>query len=227
MPDEHESFEIFLEEKIRSHGLSFRKLSEMTGITTKHIENLAHGKFDDLPPAPYLRGYLEKLGTVLDFDGDAWWETLRREGMLAGSGEEDRLPENRFAQKPFKKGIWVAIVLAVFLSYLGFRSSAILGKPALTLLSPEERTSRTETGIIIVRGTLTNGSRVRINNEEVRINPQGYFQKEIALQPGLNTIEVVATKLLGRETKIIRQIFYEPGVLPAARPPDDAPQSNL
>ena len=69
MNPEEVSFEQFFAERIKAKGFSLKKLADVTGIAPVHIENLLRGDFGHIPSAPYFRGYLIRLGKVLDFDG--------------------------------------------------------------------------------------------------------------------------------------------------------------
>ena len=59
-------------------------------------------------------------------------------------------------------------------------------------------------------GTIENARELFMNGELVSIESGGAWEKGVALEPGLNTIEIRAKKFLGRETTITRQIFYTP-----------------
>ena len=52
--------------------------------------------------------------------------------------------------------------------------------------------------------------KLTINEEEVFISQDGNFSKEYSLQPGLNTVEFKASRLLGKEVTIIKEIMYQP-----------------
>jgi cytoskeletal protein RodZ len=90
MNPEEVAFEQFFSERIKARGLTLKKLADMTGIAPVHIESLLRGDFGNVPSAPYFRGYLMRLGKVLDFDGEAWWNRLKTGAK--NSGQEDSLP---------------------------------------------------------------------------------------------------------------------------------------
>src|SRR5882724_10406402 len=97
--ENQKDFALFLSEKMRGKNMTAKKLAELSGILENHIEQLMAGRYEALPPAPYLHGYLARLGEALDFNGEEWWTRLKEEGLLAGSGPKDQLPTNRFAKK--------------------------------------------------------------------------------------------------------------------------------
>lgn len=203
-------FSSFLNSKLKEQNINLKKLSEASGITLKHLENLIAGNFSDLPASPYLHGYLTKLGEVLDFDGEKWWHILKSDPELFSSGSFDKLPQNRFAKKTQTKKIWIGLAILIVLFYFGLRLPKIIGQPELTILFPSEEATNFNTEEIILSGSLKNGDKILVNKDEVPIDENGFWQKNITLEPGLNTIEITGKKFLGREIKILRQIIYEP-----------------
>lgn len=216
---EQQDFSSFLKDRIRDRGLSLKRLSEASGVPINSLESLIYGNEEKFPPAPYLRGYLIKLGDVLDFDPEPWWKEFKEKQTLKASGPQDRLPYNRFAIKTTHKYLWLTITALIVLGYLGFRFYPIFGKPQLTVIYPKEPLISVKDDTITLTG-VANGDKVTVNREEIAVGDDGMWQKRVQLQPGLNTIEITAKKFLGKETKIIRQVIYE-------TPPPTAATSTL
>jgi len=207
---DYQNFETLLNEKLRERGLTLKRLSELSNISVHHLENLSHGKFEELPPAPYVRGYLIKIGSILDFDPEIWWERLRTGNLVKSSGKHDELPRNRFAQRSRPRLIWAGAAILVVLIYFGIRFSKIFGEPILTITYPDQYMTQTENSEIEIRGELKNGDGVFVNGEVVPIAEDGSWTHTFALPQRVNFIEIVAKKFLGRESKITLQVLYEP-----------------
>ncbi|MGB9608850.1 MAG: helix-turn-helix domain-containing protein [Minisyncoccia bacterium] len=206
--EENKNFKIFIEEKLKEKGIDLKRLSEISGISLSYLNNLINENLVDLPAAPYVRGYLTKLGKILNFNSESWWEYFKNKKDLKTSGAEDELPKNRFAKEAIFKYFLIAFIGVIILIYLILRFNVIFGKPVIELnLSPQVLT--TNENKFILSGRVQNGDKVFINSEEAVLNENKEFSKEIMLQPGLNNIEIKVQKLLGQETKILRQIFYE------------------
>lgn len=204
-------FKTFFSAKLKEKGLTLKKLSEVSGIALKHLENLNSGNFEALPATPYVRGYLQRISEILEFNPAPWWQSLKREEDIARSGNEDALPKNRFVKKSPAKKIWIVILILIPLLYFGIRFSKIFGRPEITVAyPPSEAIVSVPTGEITLQGNLKGGDKVMLNGEAIPLNEDGSWQKGLLLTPGLNTIEITAKKFLGRETKIIRQVIYEP-----------------
>ncbi|MFH0890739.1 MAG: helix-turn-helix transcriptional regulator [Candidatus Liptonbacteria bacterium] len=217
-------FPSFLRDKMKEHNMSLRRLSETTGISLEYLELLLKGNLENLPPVPYLRGYLSRIAETLEFEPEIWWEYFRQ-AELKSSGPRDALPRNRFAPQPVSKHIWWMVVVVVALAYFGFRFTAIFGKPVLLVENPLSDMIQTEESPIVLRGQMKYGDQVFINSESVPLENNSW-RKEVPLQPGLNTFEIKATKFLGRETKTIRQIFYEPPLITTSTLSLESPTST-
>ncbi len=218
--NEEKDFSEFLRERIKHHNVSLRRLSEMTGISIPHLESLLRGELEELPSAPYLRGYLQRLGEALDFDAEVWWLRFKQSGEVRSSGAEDELPRNRFALRPGRTYGWVIAAGVVILLYFGLRFAKIFGQPILIISNPAEAVVRVEESSLLISGRTKGGDQIFVNSEQVPLGAEGSFEKSVLLVPGLNTVEVEARKFLGGETKIMRQVIYEPATSsPSSAPP--------
>lgn len=204
---ENDSLSVFLGEKLRDKNITLERLSELSGIAIKHLENILKGDAEKLPSAPYLHGYLLKLGEILGFDGNAYWEEWRKHS-IPSSGAKDRLPENRFSKKPVSKYVWMGAVAFLLLIYLAFQLPRIIGSPSLHISAPKSDLTNSTSSQILVTGTLLDAKELYINGETIPLEKDGAWQKTVSLQNGLNTIEITAKKFLGGENKVVKQVFY-------------------
>jgi len=207
---ENTDFATFLNEKVKANGWNAKKLSEATGISLGHIEDLLTGDASKLPSAPYLRGYLIKLGQALDFEPDIWWERFKSSDSIRRAGAGDRLPTNRFALRSLGKYFWLGLLALIVIGYFGFRFSAIFGKPIISMNNPADETVTVKDGTILVSGSVKSGDQLFVNGEAVTLGSDGHFEKTVLLQAGPNPIQLTAKKFLGGETSVIRQVIYEP-----------------
>lgn len=206
---ENESFNIFLGEKLRDKNISIEKLSELSGVSIKYLENMLKGDPEHLPSAPYLRGYFMKIGEVLNFDGEEAWKLWNDRSEVNRSGSLDRLPINRFARKSMTKYIWLSILPVLVLIYLAVQLPRIFGTPLLYIEYPKTNPTSSFTDRVVVSGTLQNGKELYVNGERVPLEDSGAWQKGVLLQAGQNNIEITAKKFLGRSVVVEKQIFYE------------------
>ena len=216
MPPEDHNFQEFFAAKIKDRGISVRKLAEATGIAPGHLENMVHGRFDDLPSAPYVHGYLVRLGKALDFDGEAWWDKIKKDGFVKNSGSADMLPSNRFLKQSPAKFIWGGIGAAIVIIYLAFQIPIIFGKPTVKIIFPSVNPYTTASSTLTIEGTAAGADSLSLNGDSIAIAQDGSWQKTVLLQNGVNTFDITAKKLLGGGIDITEQIFYQGPALPGA-----------
>lgn len=192
---------------MEAKGLDVGKLADLTDVPQRFITSLIGGDFKHLPSEPYIRGYLFKIAGVLDADPHFLWRTFRQSADIRSSGPADALPTNRFSlKKVSSKKLWIFLTVLALLVFLGFRLNSILGKPSLEVTLPETTTNQ----IISVSGRVASGDTLTLNNEVIYSNEEGHFVKEVQLEPGLNTLEFKVKRRLGRETRVMKQVFYQP-----------------
>ncbi len=220
--DDSENFDFaqFLRGRIKERGLNLKKLSEVSGIATKHLEAIASGSFHNVPSVPYFRGYILRLGQILDFDGESWWAKLKEEtGSIKSSETEDAPSGNRFVCVKNKKIVVLAIAaILLIVLFLGFGLARISGKPVIKITSPIESPATVSASEVDIAGTLKNASELYINGELINPDTGGFWSKTVLLGAGTNSFEIRAKKFLGGETKIIEQIIYEPATTATSTP---------
>ncbi len=198
-----------LEELLKERGISPEKLSYVTNIPIRFVTALLDGDFKKLPAKPYVRGYLIKIAAALGVAEEIIMESYRESAEIKSSGSKDKLPINRFAIQKINKNFIIGAAVALgLLIFLGFRINDIMGTPTLQV-NLSENPSTTTNQTLNITGRISAKDKLTLNQEIVYTNQDGTFQKEITLSPGLNTFEFGATRFLGRETKIIRQVVYE------------------
>lgn len=230
MPPNETPFEQFFAAKIKERGISLKKLSDVTGIAPMHIESLLRGDYENVPSAPYLHGYLVRLGHELDFDGEEWWMRLKKENVVRNSGERDTLPHNRFIREAPPKYLWAIGVAAIIIIYLALQAPRIFGKPTLAMVFPGTNPYTTSANTITLTGTVSGADSLSLvgangEAEQITVSPDGSWSKGILLGAGLNPIEISAKKFLGGETTITENIFYQASSTPNS-PSSTAPATG-
>ena len=207
----HKNLKSLLEEALNLRNVSLEKLSEMTGVPERYIWAIQSMEIEKLPPLPYVRGYLKKISSVLNLNHDEIWDLYKKELTRNTSGKFDLLPSNRFAIEHLSKTTMVSAGVGILLViYLLTALPRLLGTPNLEVTNPAEAVSATSENPFLLSGSLDKKDKLTINGEEMAIGADDTFSKSYALQPGLNTIEFKASRLLGKEKVVLRQIMYEP-----------------
>lgn len=213
MEEEIRSLSKIILEAMRYYDLNLDKLARMSGISERHLEALLEERFKQLPSVPYIHGYLNKIAGLLNLNGEDLWRVYLKDNQnLRRSGEHDQLPPNRFSYRSWlsRPVIFIAGGLVIVGFYIFFQTSFFFNKPDLvfdglvndSLIVAEEK--------FIFRGRIEAPAALAVNDEQINLEPDGSFEKTVYLNPGVNIFTFKAKKILGKELKIIKQIFYEP-----------------
>lgn len=203
-----------LKEQMQAKGWNAERLAIQTGIPERHIVSLIEDRREHLPAQPYVRGYIMKLASLLELDGMELWNLYKNDVGVKSSGPLDRLPENRFALKKInKRHAMILIAATLVVIYAGANVDRFIGKPKLEITSPASDTVITSANSIELLGRIDIDDNLTIDGEPVRPDSDGKFSFEYALKPGVNRVEFVVKKLLGKETTAMRQIIYQPELL--------------
>jgi hypothetical protein len=210
MESESKKLSEIILEAIRAKNLTIEKLAQMTGISDRFLGLMVEEKFDELPPAPYLRGYLLKISDVLNIDGQQLWrEYLKYRESMKRSGSKDILPSNRFENPKLNKKIIFAVIVLLPLTYFAVQIPKLIGRPQLYLANFEDNMTVAESAFTI-RGRIKPTDTLTINQEEVYLGENGEFAKTVNLSPGFNTFVFKVKRFLGKENIVTKQIYYEP-----------------
>jgi hypothetical protein len=212
MDQEKKSLKDLLAERADAKGLNLEKLFQATEVPKHYLEAIFKGDWKKLPASPYARGYFKKLAPLLNLEPAEIWDLYENEtDLVRASGAGDRLPENRFAIKRKSYAwAWPALAAVLIIGYLSLNLDRLLGRPELSVDSPLSASLVTAIPAFTISGKAGSQDKLFINNEEVFVEKSGEFQKNYSLQPGLNTFEIMAKRFLGRETKVVKQIIYQP-----------------
>lgn len=208
---EIKDFAATIKEAMKAHGLNDDRLAEETTISKKHIQALFDHDTENLPAAPYVYGYIQKIAQVLELNGDQLWSEYTVAQNIKRSGIQDRLPSNRFAQRAINKKWIVFIIIALMaLAFVIPKIADFFGRPSLEIIAPTIDKTTTNNQLFAISGRIVNKQdKVTINDEEIVVREDGLFEKEVPLSEGINTFYIKASRFLGQQTTIERTIIYQ------------------
>jgi len=205
------SISTLLTDAMRIKNMSVEKLSATTGVSDRFIELLIEEHFNKLPAAPYVRGYLLKIGEALSIDGNELWEIIKihHAQTVAQSGEKDKPLKNHFVAEKINIKIIISVIVGVlFVGFFLIRLPGLLGKPKFELNDFEDGV-RVSTSTFIIHGVINPSDELFINDEQIVTDENGKFEKNIELVPEFNTFRFTVKGLLGKELQQTKQVFYE------------------
>lgn len=198
-----------LVEAMKAKGLTVAKLSEATGVSERVIELLLADRFEDLPPAPYVHGYLLKIAEVLGAEGDVLWDAYGKfHAEIRRAGQKDMLPENRFALPRIPRKLVLGVGLAILV--IGFVLSRFLfGETTFIFEVNIADNLIVATSTYLLEGRIRAGDQLTVNGVPITLNTDGTFSRAWTLEPGFSTFRFSVTRPLEGTQEFEKQIFYE------------------
>ncbi len=211
---------------MQSRNISLEKLSEVTKIQLYHLEALATGHFEKLPPSVYREGIFKRLSKFLSVNENEFMEAYNNEiassivtpsdpsyvnFLFKNENAPIKKKNSYFILTPSKLVLFGGGILLIFLSvYIWYQFNFLVGPPNLVIDQKEDIV--TKEGTILINGKTDNGVDLTINGEKMYVASNGSFKKDVQLADGVNVIEVKVVNNFGKITKIIRQVFKEAAV---------------
>lgn len=209
--------------------MSLADISKATRIQVKYLEALESGDHRGLPAEVYVRGFLRSYARYLGLEDDVFIKLYDKEKHIrAHLGKEEAQP----TQKAFSFGnAWVitprlliiismVVVLTGTFWYLFRELHTFVAEPHLVITTPVSGQTISE-GSVNVIGRTDTGTRVFLNDEPLFVDSEGNFQETLTLQPGMNTLRVLATNRFEKTKEVV--LTVESSITPATVPPETIP----
>tara|TARA_Y100000310_G_scaffold344885_2_gene460250 strand:- start:2114 stop:2818 length:705 start_codon:yes stop_codon:yes gene_type:complete len=197
-------------EAMRKNNVNLEQLENLSGVSERHLSLLLEEKYEKLPAAPYVRGYIMKVAEALELDGKRLWKGyLKDNEVLRKSGKNDTLPGNRFLSKNSLIRVLILIVIVIVIVLIAAIRLFRLDNPNVEFKNLEDEITTVGERIFVIKGSVDPKFKLTLAEEEVMIGEEGDFEKEVILEPGFNTFMFSAKKVLGKEHKFPKQIYFE------------------
>ncbi len=194
--------------------LTLTELSEKTKIQKSYIKAFESNTFHLLPDTIYARNYLKTLVRGLGGDADYYLDQFEQERGTCDVINKHQTFRQRARAKTFfvasrfvQIGVFVLFV-GVLASYIGFEIKTIISPPALAIVSPADGYQTTD-ATIIVKGKTDKGARIQINGSDVLLSQDGSFEKEVALERGLNVLQIEGAKRYSHLATEYRRVIFD------------------
>jgi cytoskeleton protein RodZ len=204
-----------LQEARNRHRLSIDELSKRSRIRSEYIRSLESNKFELLPAAVFVKGYIRTYGQMFGFDADALLALLRRDYKESAKG---KLVPREFIKPVLKRRqlltpvtaviVLIGVILFSLLTYVGFQWYQLNQPPALTVAEPIDHA--TVAAQVVVSGQSTSEAVVAVNGQPVAVASDGSFKTEVFLpREGLTSITVTASDRRGKTNTLDRLVLVK------------------
>lgn len=197
------------------HRVGLADFAKLTRIKTEYITALESNHFEELPAAPFVRGYIKTYGQAFGFDYQPLLAMLRRDYKESAKGQ---LVPREFIKPLLKRrAVWtpttmtVMGLIVVFLtltSYVGWQWYNLQKPPVLNVTKPD--TNAVVSAQVEVEGVAAKEAVVSVNAQPVELDTNGRFATQVYLpRDGINTISIEAKDRRGKSTVVQRTVRVE------------------
>lgn len=192
------------------------EIEKVTKIRIELLEALEADKYERLPPATFVQGFIKSYGRFLGLDTQKLLAIFRREFSEHKNPPRvlqsfsNPIKASRFYLTPSRLiSLVVVSMVLIFFGYLWFEYRYLILSPSLDVkYPPDQITVQEET--VNVKGLIDPEATLSINNQEVAIEKNGEFGAEIKLTEGTNKLSIEAKSKIGKVTKVERTVFLQP-----------------
>lgn len=203
-----------LKEARLSKNLTLEDVEKVTKIRAKFLDAIEQDAYDLLPSPIYAKGFVKNYGDYLGLENSLVMAFFRRQtidvkrsSILPHKSED--IESNGLRITP---GRFIALVIGafilVFLVYFGFQYRKLYMPPDLTITTPVQESIVKEKKLDIF-GSTNPDATVMVNGLSVTVRSDGQFFTQINLDPGVNTITVLATSRFGKTTTVVRKVGFQ------------------
>lgn len=206
--------QILAEERQRQR-VTLQQLAEQTQIKLVYLKALESSQFDQLPPAPFVKGFIKSYARVFNLDAKSLLALLRRDYHEDQQGS--LIPQEMRHSSSKKRQFWRPVTLVVLLaavvfltlfSYVGWQWYNLNRPPRLIIHAPKE--SEFVSSQIEVRGLTDPEAIVTVNAQPVSLQPDGSFFTEFYLpKEGISTITIEAIDQRGKVNMQQRTVYVK------------------
>lgn len=204
-----------LKEEREFHRVAVTDFAKLTRIKSEYVASLEDNRFEELPAAPFVRGYIKTYGHTFGFDYQPLLAMLRRDYKESAKGQ---LVPREFIKPLLKRRVmWtpttvtvmgLVVIFLTLTSYVGWQWYNLQKPPALKVTKPD--TNAAVAAQVEVEGTTTKEAVVSVNAQPVELDANGNFTTQIYLpRDGINTITIEAKDRRGKSTIVQRTVRVE------------------
>lgn len=190
-------------------GWTIEELEKRTKIQERFLTALEESRLQDLPAAPFVKGYIRTVAEELGLPPDTMVAVFRRdfnedrEGHIMSRAVSDTASSWRWTPT-MTIAFGIAVVVVSFLGYLGVQITSFIKPPVLTLTTPKEHEVVFQS--ILIEGKTDPQASLSINGQDIKVRKDGVFNQDLRLDEGTQTIEVVATGQNQKTTTVERTV---------------------
>ncbi len=204
-----------LKEARLAKKITYEQVEVATKIRAKFLQAIEDDDYRSLPSVAYAKGFVKNYGEFLGIPSETTLAFFRRQtkdvarSAILPKGEIESLNRSWFQLTPGKFLLFLIVgLVTLFFSYLGLQYRQIQSPPRITLETPADN-AVTGTRKIELLGTTDPDATVTVNGVSVLVRSDGKFFDQVSLEPGKNTITIVASSRFGKTSTVTRLVLFQ------------------
>lgn len=192
-------------------GITLEEVEKQTRIRLKFLEAIERDAYQLLPSPVYAKGFVKNYSEFLGLDSTVIMAFFRRQSddikrsvILPKKSEEIDAKGLRLTPGRFVTLLLIGLSV-LFLSYFFIQYQKLQRPPELTITSPQNESIVGEKKLDVL-GQTNGDTTVTVNGMSVLVRSDGKFFTQVTLDPGVNTITVVATSRFGKTKTEVRKV---------------------
>lgn len=187
-------------------GKELKDAERDLGIGFQYLEALEMDQFDRLPGSLYAKQFILKYCEWLGIDSVAelLFERIKHlfpePKLVKRVSLKELMVFSRIVRYGVVSSLAITLLLIAFAQLYTF-----IAPPQLDITSHVEFTNHR---LISIAGSVAHARTVVVNHEEIPVDDRGYFNAEVPLIEGINTMTVVATGGRGQTTERQTMVYY-------------------
>lgn len=205
-----------LKEAREAKRLTFEQVETATKIRAKFLAGIEADDYGSLPSLSYAKGFVKNYAEYLGIPTGTILAFFRRQTLeisksaILPKGVAESLNRTWFQLTPGKFLILLFVgFVMLFLIYLGIQYRQLQHPPELVIDAPPENALVAAKKVELLGATDPDAT-VTVNGISVLVRGDGKFFDQISLEPGTNTVTIIATSRYGKKTTAARTIVHEP-----------------
>ncbi|OGY17055.1 MAG: hypothetical protein A2784_04730 [Candidatus Chisholmbacteria bacterium RIFCSPHIGHO2_01_FULL_48_12] len=194
-------------------GISVATVAAQTKIQIKYLRALEENKFDKLPAAAFVKGFVRAYARVIGKDPEGLLAIFRRDydqnerGEIVPRGLVMGMPK-KWRWTPTVTMVGVAVmVMTIFGAYLVFQLRTLSRPPILEVTAPTENAKVSRN--VAVTGKSDRDATVTVNSKPLVVSDRGEWSETVLLSAGEHTLTIKATARNGKTRVVQRTVVVE------------------
>jgi len=199
-----------LKEARVAKGITLADVEKQTKIRLKFLEAIEQDAYHLLPSPVYAKGFVKNYSDYLGLDSNTIMAFFRRQSVdvkrtviLPKKAQEIETKGLRLTPGRFITMLLIGLSV-LFLSYFFIQYQNLQRPPELTIIKPIHESIVGEKKLDVM-GKTNGDTTVTVNGLSVSVRGDGKFFTQVTLEPGVNTITVIATSRFGKtKTEVLK-----------------------